>query len=512
MAQGYYPGGLPPLPFVVGLEGAGHVVEADVYAPPETPVWWQAPGAAATHAVVPDERVVPLPEEAELIVVAGLGIAGIAALVPLEQLARLRSGESALVLGVTGSVGRLGVQVARVLGAGRIVAAGRDAATLEELRPLGADESVVLSEGAGWRAAFRAASGSGGFDVVLDPVWGPPAAAAMGAMAPNGRLVTVGVKAGTEATFGMEILSGGLTVVGFDAGRCGAEAWTAAFRRLVGYLVAGQLELPMETVPLETSPPPGSVRRAHRAESSFSCPSAITRSGRRAMRRTRIVATSIHSWILGSVPDGPGRKRPKVGNLLALAVLSYLSQGPMHPYELGRVLREHGDARSIKFNHGSLYMVFQQLAKAGFVVEQETTRSGQRPERTVYAITDSGRQEMRDWLRELIEEPRHEYPHFVAALSLIAALPPDDVVGLLTNRVHRLAAERDETRRLIADTLAVGVHSLFLVEEDYRLALLDAETASRGLHRTHHAPPDGLGAPWREFHGVQRATEGGQEQ
>src|SRR5882762_992355 len=119
-------------------------------------------------------------------------------------------------------------------------------------------------------------------------------------------------------------------------------------------------------------------------------------------------------------------KKRKVSNVLALAVLSYLVQRPMHPYELSRTLRDNGDARSIKFNHGSLYMVVQQLAKAGFVVEQETTRDGLRPERTVYAITDTGRQELREWMRQLVEEPHYEYSHFVAALSLIAALPPNE--------------------------------------------------------------------------------------
>src|SRR6266487_2663347 len=116
-------------------------------------------------------------------------------------------------------------------------------------------------------------------------------------------------------------------------------------------------------------------------------------------------------------------EKRKVSNLLALAVLSYLTQGPMHPYELGRTLRDHGDERSIKFNHGSLYMVVQQLERAGFVAAQVTSREGQRPERTVYAITGAGRAELRDWLRELVGEPQHEYPHFVAALSLISALP-----------------------------------------------------------------------------------------
>ena len=170
-------------------------------------------------------------------------------------------------------------------------------------------------------------------------------------------------------------------------------------------------------------------------------------------------------------------EKRKVGNLLALAVLSYLTQGPMHPYELGRTLRDHGDERSIKFNHGSLYMVVQQLERAGFVAAQETSRDGQRPERTVYAITDAGRAELHDWLRELVEEPQHEYPHFVAALSLISALPPSEVLTLLRQRLTRLAAQRAEIQAIIAGTLAQGVPPLFLIEEEYRLALLDAEAA-----------------------------------
>src|SRR6266851_2908361 len=161
-----------------------------------------------------------------------------------------------------------------------------------------------------------------------------------------------------------------------------------------------------------------------------------------------------------------------VDNLLALAVLSYLSAQPMHPYQLGRTLRDHGDARSIKFNHGSLYMVVQQLARAGFVVPLETTRAGQRPERTVYALTNAGRAELHDWLRELVEVPEHEYSHFVAALSLIAALPPAEVVDLLNKRLIRLTEQRTEIRAYMDATGGAGVHPLFLIEEYYRLALL----------------------------------------
>ena len=202
-----------------------------------------------------------------------------------------------------------------------------------------------------------------------------------------------------------------------------------------------------------------------------------------------------------------GRRR-KVENLLALAVLSYLSVRPMHPYELGRTLRDHGDARSIKFNQGSLYMVFGQLEKAGFVVAQGTTRAGQRPERTVYAVTDAGRREMRDWLRDLVAEPRHEYPHFVAALSLIAALPAEEAVGLLRERARRVDDQRHETRRLVSETLAAGVHPLFLVEEDYRLALLDAEAAfiEDFIERITN-PHSGWAPQWSEFHRAQGASE-----
>jgi len=201
-------------------------------------------------------------------------------------------------------------------------------------------------------------------------------------------------------------------------------------------------------------------------------------------------------------------KKRKVGNLLALAVLSYLTQRPMHPYELGRTLRDHGDERSIKFNHGSLYMVVQQLERAGFITEQETSREGQRPERTVYALTVAGRDELHDWLRELVEEPQHEYPHFVAALSLIAALPPSEVLTLLRRRLTRLAEQRAEIRAIIDDTLAQGVPELFLIEEEYRLTLLDAESSfvERFIGRITD-PEAGWGPLWAEFHGEPASSE-----
>jgi DNA-binding PadR family transcriptional regulator len=201
-------------------------------------------------------------------------------------------------------------------------------------------------------------------------------------------------------------------------------------------------------------------------------------------------------------------QRRTVRNLLALAVLSYLSRRPMHPYELSRTLRDHGDARSVKFTHGSLYTVMRQLAAVGLIEAQGTSRHGQRPERTVYAITDAGRAELVDWLHQLLAEPEHEYPQFVTALSLLGALHPDDAVRLLQQRLDRLVRVRAETRALTDETLASGVHPMFQVEEDYRIALLDAEIGFvADLIDRITNPITGWAPGWAAMHAGQPAPE-----
>lgn len=167
--------------------------------------------------------------------------------------------------------------------------------------------------------------------------------------------------------------------------------------------------------------------------------------------------------------------RRKVSNPLALAVLAHLVMGPQHPYELGKQLKETGKDRNIKFNRGSLYMVVEQLRKAGFVAEQETVKDTQRPERTVYALTDEGRAELYDWMRELVRDPVHEYPQFGVALSLISVLDPVEAVELLRARAAALTKDVDETRAMIAKATADGVEWIFLVEEEYRISVLEAE-------------------------------------
>jgi DNA-binding PadR family transcriptional regulator len=172
----------------------------------------------------------------------------------------------------------------------------------------------------------------------------------------------------------------------------------------------------------------------------------------------------------------------------------------MHPYEMGRRLKEHGKDRSFKYNRGSMYMVVEQLRKAGFIVEQETVRDTQRPERTVYALTDEGRGEFYDWMRELLAHPREEYPHFGAALSLLSVLSPVEAAGLLTRRLAALTADGDQTRATVRAATGAGLPWVFLIEDEYRLAVLDAECRFvTGLIES-LTQPDYVRA-WQEFFG-----------
>src|SRR5215813_14143402 len=104
-------------------------------------------------------------------------------------------------------------------------------------------------------------------------------------------------------------------------------------------------------------------------------------------------------------------KKParKVANPLALAVMAELLTGAKHPYEMARRFKETGKDRHIKYNQGSLYMVVEQLTKAGFIAEQKTVRDSQRPERTVYTLTNEGRRDVYDWMRDIVSRPQREY-------------------------------------------------------------------------------------------------------
>ena len=167
--------------------------------------------------------------------------------------------------------------------------------------------------------------------------------------------------------------------------------------------------------------------------------------------------------------------RRKVGNLLALALLTLLTERPMYPYEMATTLRQRGKDQSIKINWGSLYTVVQNLEKYGFIEAVDVAREGRQPERTTYQITDAGRDELKDWLRELISEPEREYTRFEAALAECAVLSPRELTGLLKQRLDALETANAEHQAGL-ETWAASLPRLFLIESEYQLALRRAET------------------------------------
>ncbi|MEU8306374.1 PadR family transcriptional regulator [Actinomadura sp. NPDC048955] len=173
-------------------------------------------------------------------------------------------------------------------------------------------------------------------------------------------------------------------------------------------------------------------------------------------------------------------RRRKVSNLLGLAVLSTVTARPMHPYEMASLMRARGKDRDMDIKWGSLYTVVGNLEKHGFLAVEGSAREGARPERTVYGITDAGRDELADWVRELIGVPERERPRFEAGLSVLGALGPDEVAALLRGRLD--AMEREIAADQAALEAEEEVPRLFLLESEYDLAMRRAEAAwVRGL-------------------------------
>jgi DNA-binding PadR family transcriptional regulator len=162
-------------------------------------------------------------------------------------------------------------------------------------------------------------------------------------------------------------------------------------------------------------------------------------------------------------------------NPLALAVLVSLYERPMHPYEVAQTLRQRAKQESVRLNYGSLYAVVESLEKKGFVKATGTVREGKRPERTVYEITDDGAREMDDWLTELIAVPTKEYPAFLAGLSFLPALDPDDALAALRGRAEALTVKLAALRGVMNKTKEAGLPRIFELETEYEESQLASE-------------------------------------
>jgi DNA-binding PadR family transcriptional regulator len=148
----------------------------------------------------------------------------------------------------------------------------------------------------------------------------------------------------------------------------------------------------------------------------------------------------------------------------------------MHPYEMASLLRTRGKERDMKIKWGSLYTVVQNLEKHELVEATESVRQGGRPERTIYRLTDAGREELEDWVRELISTPEPELRRFEAGLSVLGILPPDEVMSLLRQRLGLLEEAIADQRVMLAKA-SQEIPRVFLVEGEYDLALREAEAA-----------------------------------
>ena len=165
----------------------------------------------------------------------------------------------------------------------------------------------------------------------------------------------------------------------------------------------------------------------------------------------------------------------------------------MHPYEMASTLKDRHKHESIKLRYGSLYTVIDALAARGLIIAKETEREGRRPERTVYALTPAGLDELREWMRDLLRAPAKEYPQFETALSLLPVLPPDEAVSLLRTRALQLSgtlwqieghlaelAQQDLSALTGGQPLPPALQGqkfppLFTVETEYHLAMVRAE-------------------------------------
>jgi NADPH:quinone reductase-like Zn-dependent oxidoreductase len=248
--------GAPALPYVPGAQGVG-VIEESATRPAGQRVWFSCgagmepgDGAMAELCAADEAAILPVPDGVSDDLAAALGLSAVAAWMALSWPGELRAGEHVLVLGASGTVGQVGVQAARLLGAGRIVAACRDPHGQERAAELGAD-AVVDASAADLADRLREAS-AGRLDLVLDPVWGRPAEAAIEALSPGGRLVNLGSSAGPHASLSSATLRARmLSVLGYTNNALSPEQKAAALAAVLEHAAAGRLDTDREILPLD---------------------------------------------------------------------------------------------------------------------------------------------------------------------------------------------------------------------------------------------------------------------
>ncbi len=244
------------LPVICGTDGVGDLADGTrvLFGGPRRPF-----GAMAQRTIAPAAFCFPIPDSLDDATAAALPNPGVSAWLVLSQRAKVAKGETVLILGATGVTGKLAVQIAKLLGAGRVIASGRNAKSLDKLRELGADATIQLNQPDDeLRKAFAQQAGEGGFNVVIDYVWGRPTELLLAAITrpefaainSETRLVQVGESAGPNISLPAAVLrSTALTILG-TAGIPSRDILVAAMQQVMEWGAKGALQIDTESVPL----------------------------------------------------------------------------------------------------------------------------------------------------------------------------------------------------------------------------------------------------------------------
>jgi len=250
--------GAPQLPYIPGVQGIGIVMEADIL-PPGQRVWFTCnagmkpgDGSMALYCLIDELSVVALPDDVNTDLAAALGLSAIAAWMALTWRGHLQPGEQVLVLGASGAVGQVAVQAARLLGAGRVIAASRDEVGRKRALTLGADAVVDLTGDDVEEISKRIATACDGpLHLVIDPVWGLPAEAAVRVLGTEGRLINIGSAAGATVRFESATLRSRLhAILGYTNNALTDEQKAQAFTEILTHAAAGRCTVERETVSL----------------------------------------------------------------------------------------------------------------------------------------------------------------------------------------------------------------------------------------------------------------------
>ena len=256
MAAGTHYASPSEFPVVCGIDGVGRLDDG-------TRVFFGGArrpyGAMAERTVVRRVQCFSIPEELDDVTAAAIPNPGVSAWLSLKHSAKFAAGETVLILGATGVTGKLAVQIAKILGAGRVVAAGRNEQVLSTLHDLGADSTIRLDKpDEELIADFRREAGEKHFDVIIDYLWGRPTEALLAAISRKEfaigesvtRLVEVGESAGSTITLPAAVLRSTALTISGTGGMPSWEILSDAFKQVMNHAASGKLRIDTERVPL----------------------------------------------------------------------------------------------------------------------------------------------------------------------------------------------------------------------------------------------------------------------